>query len=1004
MRHLYLLPCLLVAPLFAGEEYDHRLPDGQSMRMVGIPAGEFLMGGQDSPDQMPVHRVRLSVYRIGKYEVTNRQYLGFCEATGRAVPPVPAWGTADDLPVIAVSWADASAFCEWAELQLPTEAEWEYAAGGGDARRYPWGNEEPDGRQSNYADNSLAGAETGDYIDTAHDDGHVRTAPVGSYAAGASPFGAMDMAGNVWEWCSDWYDERWYARCGDGKTDPECSDSAGLTRRACRSGCWGGTPLSLRVVSRLGCEPDVRSKLLGFRVVSRSTQIGGRPITPPAGAWDPSSMRLSKLASKPLASSPEDQVVSYEDAVAVTVPGGALGEHGEATISVVENAPPAQSRALQQMAVYDISIGEQHTFDQELTIEMAYDPAKLRADLSPSHAMWVGRLDTENGGVWVGAPFTVDEANHKLIVRTRHLSIYSAFMIELGYDVFDKSSYFTVVYNRKQFVVPDPKTATPEQLANAPMYPAEGAGNTLAYSEWPDVPRMVLDLVMYLEKAYVAYRDAGFKMPPVPIVVDIGPGIVSDSDARNSFSEIISMGFNNISPQQLFNSSAHELFHAVQNMYYWDTEMHAAAGREWWLDMTAEYAASKVARGAELVKSIHPTFFEEPFTLSESEHGQRCAHFLDYLIRKHGFDFKEMFETVAGKSDTLRSLEDYLFEKTQVSLGNSYREFAKYLLFNPAGPYKGELKCESMGLDKHALDPSFDMRGGYTVRYFGVAPETSGARNARTLIVEESGDAPKYVKVEILRLPGNQRGANAVVTEQTFGFKDPQRLDREENRAQMVDVPAGDALYVLVASEHEEGQTVRLAIYEQSLEISGGVLGAGVIGAEYNFAADGQGIPKDAEYTWSFGDGNGASGEKTAHKYERAGEYTLKLEATWPNGRAKCEREFVVAEDIPEAAKAEANIFVFRYFKNKMGKSKQACQGITVRIFDKDNKFVDGGSADLHNGLFSITLPVGHYTCKVHYLYSSPRDEGDAGAAFDVTVDGRNWVEVETPPYEAFDK
>jgi hypothetical protein len=735
------------------------------------------------------------------------------------------------------------------------------------------------------------------------------------------------------------------------------------------------------------------------------TSSGSSKTTPPKVVKKTPTYKLTTLVSKTIEPSSQDQTVSHENAISVTVPGGALKKGGELRISSVENSPRAQSAALQQLAVYDVSIGDQQVFDKELTIEIAYDPGKLRKDLKPRQSMWVGCLDSEEHDVWLGAPFTVDEAKQKLIVRTRHLSIYSTFMIGMGYDVFDRSSFFQIIYNSKQFIVPDPKNATPEQLANAPMYPKDGAGFTDAYDAWPDVPRMVLDLVMYLEKAYVAYRDAGFKMPDVPIDVDIGPGIVSGDDARNGFSEIISMGFNNINPQQLFNSSAHELFHAVQNMYYWDTGMHTFARREWWLDMTCEYACTKVARGAELIKPIDPAFFEKPLILSDSDHGQRAAHFLDYLIKKYGFDFKEMFETVAKDWKTLNSLENYIFEKTKVSLGNNYREFAAHVLFDSTGPYKGELKCEQMGLDMYAYDQSFELPGGYTAKYFGVAPETSDRRNPRVLIVEETGQAAKHVKVDILRLPGNRRGAKAVVTEGTFGWKDSERPDLDKNRMQMVNIPAGDALYVLVASQDQKDQTVQLKIYERYLAIRGGMsVGKGVIGAEYDFAAVGAGIPKDAKYTWDFGDNSGASGENATHKYKTAGEYMVKLKAAWRDGKEEASVPMPIAADVKEAPKAEANIYVFRYFKNKMGKSKRACQSFGVIIKNAKGEMIDGGFADARNGLFSIVLPVGHYSCVVNYTYTSPDDKGKASASFDVREGDRNWCEIETPPYEAFDK
>ncbi|TES92597.1 MAG: formylglycine-generating enzyme family protein [Candidatus Cloacimonadota bacterium] len=177
--------------------------------LIKIPAGEFTMGSNDGDDdEKPVHTVYLDEYYICKYEVTNSQYNKFCDATGRNYPDDPKFeGMSDyftnypDYPVVKVSWNDAVAYCRWAGLRLPTEAEWEKAARGTDSRKYPWGNSKPD-----------AGGTYRANYDPGEDevDGYKYTSPFGSFPDGISPYGCYDMAGNVWEWCSDWYGEHYY--------------------------------------------------------------------------------------------------------------------------------------------------------------------------------------------------------------------------------------------------------------------------------------------------------------------------------------------------------------------------------------------------------------------------------------------------------------------------------------------------------------------------------------------------------------------------------------------------------------------------------------------------------------------------------------------------------------------------------------------------------------------------------------------------------------------------
>lgn len=170
--------------------------------MVSIPAGEFVMGSPQSQSTR-----YLDQFHIDIYEVTNGDY-GTCVQAGACDRPAKSSSESRDYyfgnsqydrhPVVSVGWHDARAYCEWAGKRLPTTAEWEKAARGTDGRAYPWGNQF-DGRKLNYCDVNCRYR----YADRVFNDGHADTAPVGSYAAGISPFGAHDMAGNVSEWVAD---------------------------------------------------------------------------------------------------------------------------------------------------------------------------------------------------------------------------------------------------------------------------------------------------------------------------------------------------------------------------------------------------------------------------------------------------------------------------------------------------------------------------------------------------------------------------------------------------------------------------------------------------------------------------------------------------------------------------------------------------------------------------------------------------------------------------------
>jgi len=232
--------------------------------MVYVPAGEFTMGSDEGDsDEKPVHTVYLDAFYIDKTEVTNAQYQKCVEAGACQAPTICDWGeptygdaSKADHPVVCVSWDGAKAYCEWAGKRLPTEAEWEKAARGTDGRVYPWGNTF-DGSRLNFCDRNCES----DWKDSDADDGYAQTALVGSYPQGASPYGALDMAGNVGEWVADWYDSGYYSQ--SPARNPPGPDSG--ESRVLRGGSWSGAPLYVRCAIRFWINPDLRYSNLGFR-------------------------------------------------------------------------------------------------------------------------------------------------------------------------------------------------------------------------------------------------------------------------------------------------------------------------------------------------------------------------------------------------------------------------------------------------------------------------------------------------------------------------------------------------------------------------------------------------------------------------------------------------------------------------------------------------------------------------------------------------------------------
>ncbi|HSY50682.1 MAG TPA: formylglycine-generating enzyme family protein [Thermoanaerobaculia bacterium] len=215
------------------------------MSMVLIPAQTFLMGSDDGrPDERPVHRVSIDAFEIGITQVTNGEYASFANATGHPLPPTPF--VDPEQPVVAVSWFDAVAFCEWQSeisgrrVRLPTEAEWECAArGGAEGMLYPWGNELPPRDDARCADGPD---------------------PVGRHSPNA--YELYDLCENVHEWCSDWYSADFYSLSPErNPRGPEIG-----TRRASRGGSWRHQIKISRCAARSSIPPAFQYADYGFRI------------------------------------------------------------------------------------------------------------------------------------------------------------------------------------------------------------------------------------------------------------------------------------------------------------------------------------------------------------------------------------------------------------------------------------------------------------------------------------------------------------------------------------------------------------------------------------------------------------------------------------------------------------------------------------------------------------------------------------------------------------------
>jgi sulfatase modifying factor 1 len=257
---------------------------------VEINSGEFMMGSdpdeldqiwrrlnwkiewiQHTKNEQPAHRVRIDGFRMYRHNITVARYRQYCDKTGRSMPAAPRWGWNDNHPIVNVSWEDAKAYCSWAGGRLPSEAEWEYAARGGKtgiggrARTvFAWGDEYPKSRVANLAEQSFKKSSYYNpnfHLFADYDDGYPHTSPVGEFPPNG--YGLHDMAGNVLQWCEDWFDSEYYRRSPSANPTGPASGQ----RRVLRGGAFDLPPEMARIARRLSNLPDIHHDEKGFRCI-----------------------------------------------------------------------------------------------------------------------------------------------------------------------------------------------------------------------------------------------------------------------------------------------------------------------------------------------------------------------------------------------------------------------------------------------------------------------------------------------------------------------------------------------------------------------------------------------------------------------------------------------------------------------------------------------------------------------------------------------------------------
>lgn len=756
--------------------------------------------------------------------------------------------------------------------------------------------------------------------------------------------------------------------------------------------------------------------------------------------------RRRELLTKRIEPSADPVRVSHGEALTVEVPGGLLKEAQTLTVTELASESDDEPSLPKALARYDITLGSLKAFDRDVTLEFGYDAGVKTEQLAV--CCWSERREA-----WERVPFDVDEARHRLVVRTRHLSewevdqkvVYGQCGPRTVITGWLKKSVTKKAWTPAEadatitFWMRDGEEAT--AVVEDPELIRRNAGNPRLKQRGGPTTRALLpsgDVVStYFEMVWERYHALKFRLPTaIDVYLTLEQG---ESPSYSSFKGVIYLPRGADDLVELKANLAHELFHVVQNQYINGTSMFYM--RAWWMDATADYAAGRVAWPgdaavwASTIQFLKPHYLEQSITyfnevrldgdaptVGESDarkcdvdrfhnhHYQTCI-FVDYLVRKSGVDFHAMVEETltAWGSNAVAPLEAYLKKTLGTARGlyTEYRDFAVHYLLASDSPIPAGGADTTVGASMDRLDA---LDKATPREEWGVTLEplcsakcweiraSRGYGEAEVTVRLEEKAGQTWAGVRVFKLKGRRRTADPEASPVAI-------LEPATGDPPIVSLKPGDGLYVVAYNAGRERATFKLSATLRFAAIRRpfSAVEKGVIGHEYAFGVVKHDVPDDATFRWAFSDGGGGSGEKAAHTYSSEGTYKVKLEATWSGGSCVDEAVVEIAADTGGTPQ-EVSFCVWKRYQPQgtdpttgrpWKKAQYTCQEFTVEVF-KDGVPMGSKSSYQSNGVATMHLPPGAYTFSVAYRYTKPEEDmGKQGGSFRVVDEGVT-VDVET--------
>jgi len=523
-----------------------------------------------------------------------------------------------------------------------------------------------------------------------------------------------------------------------------------------------------------------RLRHLGVYVCALVLLIGcGSPQAGPSSAAPKQALVSATGASS---------VATEDDLFTLEVPEGAAPAGAQMAIQPVSDPEPHAFSGLASLAAYKVTVGEQRSFDQPLTLRFGYDPDSLRDDIDPAAQLTVAYLD-EGTQRWVDADLVIDTAAQQVVVTTDHLTLWSLFGLEEDI-VHSSHPNFDIYFS---------------QNLNAPALSEDRSGDAIF-----DFAVLVRSALVTAREGYAGSGDSGLKVPDKTRVYIDDWG--ADKTAEwGWFSKNIEIPVTYFSLEELQHDAAHELFHAVQNEYY---NVVGMISNRWWMEATADYAAASIGTGHGLGGRLPLKFLTLPLNADDDDvHMYQVAYFVDYLSRQ-GVAFPALFKAVAASDkDPLEAIAEHAAEGGS-SLPRLYDQFAYDLLFGggvPREPGSGQ-PAEDMGqLQVDYTDPTIrvvqeiNVPGPYATALAAYAVKT-GSNDSYTVALSAIEPTAGVMVRYVINGPG---GTGDLVATGVLepGVSVPVRIEDGQTITFVATNSAPRAGYVTAVIDVQQGET-----------------------------------------------------------------------------------------------------------------------------------------------------------------------------------------------------